>query len=184
MGNPNPKPPVQPDNLSERFAVQAEINQSLKRINALQDRATLVRSPESPAANAIRRAKRPVGKNETFYQRKQRVDALFTAAISSEDIIEFVQVLVCKAKNGDLDAIRIILDRLAGKPQAAIDLTSAGERVGDTSVELILDVSQGPGMAAAIAEGDATRVLPLESGNADTAKSSATAVAAIAPSAK
>ena len=183
MGNPNPTPPVQPDSLSERFAVQAEINQSLKRINALQDKATLVRSPESPAANAIRRAKRPVGKNETFYQRRQRVDALFTSAISSEDIYEFIQALLRKAKNGDLDAIRIILDRLAGKPQTAIDLTSGGERMGDTTVELILDVSQGPGMQS-VAEGEPTRVLPLESGNADTAKSNTTAVAAIAPSAK
>ena len=181
MGNPNPKPPVQPDNLSERFAVQKEISQTLKRIGDLQDEVTLTERPRSTAAKVIRRAKRPTATVETFYQRRQRVDALFTSAISSEDIIEFVQVLVCKAKNGDLDAIRIILDRLAGKPQAAIDLTSAGERVGDTSVELVLDVSLGPNM---IAEGDATRVLPLESGNADTAKSSATAVAAIAPSAK
>ena len=143
MGNPNPTPPVQPDNLSERFAVQAEINQSLKRINALQDKATLVRSPESPAANAIRRAKRPVGKNETFYQRKQRVDALFTSAISSEDIYEFIQALLRKAKNGDLDAIRIILDRLAGKPMQAMDVSSNGESI-NSSIELVLDLSQGP----------------------------------------
>ena len=174
MGNPNPTPPVQPDNLSERFAVQAEINQSLKRINALQDKATLVRSPESPAANAIRRAKRPVGKNETFYQRRQRVDALFTSAISSEDIYEFIQALLRKAKNGDLDAIRIILDRLAGKPQAAVDLTTNGESI-NTNIELVLDVSRGPGAQEQIAEGDA-RVIPAET--------SATAVAAIAPSAK
>ena len=163
MGNPNPKPPVQPYNLSERFAVQKEISQTLKRIGDLQDEVTLTERPRSTAAKVIRRAKRPTATVETFYQRRQRVDALFTSAISSEDIVEFVQVLVCKAKNGDLDAIRIILDRLAGKPQAAIDLTSGGEQVGG-SIELVLDLSHGPNM---IAEGDAVVVPAKEETIAD-----------------
>jgi len=179
MGNPNPKPPVQPDNLSERFAVQKEISQTLKRIGDLQDEVTLTERPRSTAAKVIRRAKRPTATVETFYQRRQRVDALFTSAISSEDIVEFVQVLVCKAKNGDLDAIRIILDRLAGKPQAAIDLTSAGEKIGDTTIELVLDVGKGP---CQMAEGDAV-IVPKEE-NPNATETRPTAIAGIAPSAK
>jgi len=87
MGNPHPTPPVQPYNLSERFAVQKEISQTLKRIGNLQDEVTLTKRPRSTAAQVIRRAKRPTATVESFYQRKQRVDALFTSAISSEDIV-------------------------------------------------------------------------------------------------
>jgi hypothetical protein len=157
MGNHNPPRAIQHENQSELFAVQAEIAGTIKKINDLQDSAV---AKNSEVAAIIKKAKRP-GKGETFYQRKARVDALFSATVSAEDIITFVQALVARARAGDIPAIQVILERLAGKPQSNLDLTSGGEPL-DTRIELILDVSRGPGQTA-IEEGDATRVESLSS---------------------
>ena len=155
MGNDNPES-MHPSNMKERIAIQSEIAATIKNINNLQDKQV---AKDTEVAEIIKKAKRPQGKGETFYHRKQRVDSLFNATVSSSDIVEFVQTLVTKAKAGDLDAIRIILDRLAGKAPAFVDVTSGGETL-NTHIDLVLDVSKGPGM---ILEGDATRVESLSS---------------------
>jgi hypothetical protein len=160
-GNPNAPPPNigPPANLAEQRGLQTEIKHTLKRINDLQD---AVVDKNTEVGEIIKRARKSHSSRETFYHRKQRVDSLFNATVSSADIVEFIQALVEKAKAGDLTAIGIILDRLAGKSPASLDITSAGESINQ-SIELILDVSKGPQML----EGDATRVTdpPKDSGS-------------------
>jgi CRISPR/Cas system-associated endoribonuclease Cas2 len=159
-----------PENLAEQRGLQTEIKQTLKRINDLQDAQV---DKDTEVAEIIKRAKHPRAIRETFYHRKQRVDSLFNATVTSADIVQFIQTLVQRAKDGDLDAIRIILDRLAGKAPAFVDVTSAGEKLGDMKIDLVLDVSRGPSMAA-IEEGDARVITASEptSGSA-TAKPAA-----------
>jgi hypothetical protein len=162
-GNPNAPPPNigPPANLAEQRGIQTEIKQTLKRINDLQDKAV---AKDTEVAKIIKEAKHPKHAKETFCHRKQRVDSLFNATVTSADIVLFIQTLVEKAKGGDIAAINVILDRLAGKAQAAVDITSGGEPL-DTRIELVLDVSKGPSMAE-IAEGDATRVSEISSPSA------------------
>lgn len=162
-GNHNAKAPTSgtPDNLKEQMGVQKEIKDTLNRINELRDAAV---DKKSAAAKAIKQSLR---KGETWYKRKHRVDAMFSASVSNEDIYEFVQALVQRAKSGDISAITVLLDRLIGKPLSAVDLTSGGEPL-DTKIELVLDVSRGPQMQE-IAEGDATRVESLSSPSSSAA---------------
>ena len=45
---------------------------------------------------------------------------------------QIIKVLAMKAKRGDLKAIDMVLDRIDGKVEQAIDLTSGGETLGMT----------------------------------------------------
>jgi hypothetical protein len=168
-GNKNFIPVGVSPTLKEQRELQVEIKATLNKINDLKDAGV---AKHTAAANAIKRAK---CKRETFNQRSQRVNALFSASVSSEDIFEFVQALVRQAKDGNLDAIRIILDRLAGKAPQSLDVTSGGERI-DSTIELVLDVSKGPSML----EGDA-KVIHEDS---DNQAKSLPAVGSPAPNAK
>jgi len=53
---------------------------------------------------------------------------LFAERVAQE-IGSIVDILVSKAKQGDLKAIRELLDRAWGRPQLSVDLTSLGDRL-------------------------------------------------------
>ena len=50
-------------------------------------------------------------------------------AVSMDDFVAVIEALVEKAKGGDIRATQELLNRLLGKPDQSIDLTSEGEGI-------------------------------------------------------
>jgi hypothetical protein len=126
-------------------------------------------APADPAGKKQRRGRpfeRGVSGNPKGRPRGSRnragILATALAAISDDDLVAIVTMLVAQAKNGDMSAIRILLDRLVPVPRAravTLNLPSLADGYGRskaTALAAVLDaVAAGdidPGEAAIIAD--------------------------------
>ena len=63
----------------------------------------------------------PGGPGNPYAKQVARIRSLITDAVSEEDLRAVIGALVAKARGGDVSAARVLFDRIAGKPAAAID---------------------------------------------------------------
>ena len=68
----------------------------------------------------------------------QNVTNPITGEVEGFSILEQIDMkLILKAKKGDLSSIRELLDRLEGRPGQSVDVTSAGEKIQSSIMEVI-----------------------------------------------
>ena len=65
------------------------------------------------------------GPGNPHAQRVHRLRAALLSAVTPEDVKEIVYKLVSMAKQGDIAAIKELLDRTIGKPVTAVEVTGA-----------------------------------------------------------
>ncbi|MCC6423752.1 MAG: hypothetical protein IT447_09770 [Phycisphaerales bacterium] len=80
-----------------------------------------------------------LGRGNPFAKRITRLRSALLKAVTTEDIAEVVQMLMDKAKAGDVAAARELLDRTIGKARQPVDVTS-GDGVDDRPVEFTLNI--------------------------------------------
>ena len=80
-----------------------------------------------------------MGRGNPFAKRITRLRSALLKAVTTEDIAEGVQMLMDKAKAGDVAAARELLDRTIGKARQPVDVTS-GDGVDDRPVEFTLNI--------------------------------------------
>ena len=61
------------------------------------------------------------GPGNPFAQRVARLRSTLLESVTDDDLKAIVQAVVCKAKSGDMAAVRVILDYCVGKPLPAPD---------------------------------------------------------------
>ena len=79
------------------------------------------------------------GPGNPFIRRVTKLRSALLKAVTTEDIAEVVQMLIDKAKAGDVAAARELLDRTIGKARQPVDVTS-GDGVDDRPVEFTLNI--------------------------------------------
>jgi hypothetical protein len=67
-------------------------------------------------------------------------EGLFSA-VTLDDVRDVVKALVTQAKSGDLDAIKVLLDRLFGRPGAALDGPELVDVEPKTDFERVLELA-------------------------------------------
>ncbi len=74
----------------------------------------------------------------------QQLRAILIKACTKEDMEEIARVLISEAKRGNLVAIRELLDRVLGKPQASVEITNPDTptRIQDMTDEQLMAILQ------------------------------------------
>ena len=111
-------------------------------------------------SNAARGPGRPFAKGNTggpgnpFAKQVNALRARLYAAVTEADLQEVVQALLAKAKEGNIPAVKELLDRLIGKPPQAIQLSGGDESITLADLQLVVwDVlSDHPALKAKLAD--------------------------------
>lgn len=83
----------------------------------------------------------PGGPGNPYARRVAWLRAALIDAVTNEDMRDVARVLVARAKDGDVGAIRELLDRTVGKPQPLMD-TEASEPIMSLTDAQIAAVAQ------------------------------------------
>lgn len=106
-----------------------------------------------------------------FAKRTHALRAALLASIRPEDIREVIEMLLAKAKRGDVVAARELLDRTLGKPAQAVAVTGPdGEPLGVTlqAVQVAVLAALEPHPEAKFAVAARLRELSLEHAQANS----------------
>jgi hypothetical protein len=92
-------------------------------------------------------------------RRVNRLRAELLRAVTPQDVRDVVQVLLAKAKGGDVAAARELLNRALGKPVAPVELSGPdGERLGtglslaDVQLAIVEALADEPGARVKVAQ--------------------------------
>ena len=83
-----------------------------------------------------------LGKGNPWGRHANQLRSLLFGAVTPEDFLEIVQMLIKKAKEGDLPSIKEFLDRLIGKAPSSLDVPEEGEEQSEEDNFSFEDLSQ------------------------------------------
>jgi hypothetical protein len=87
------------------------------------------------------------GAGNPLNMKAQQLRNSLLQTVTEDDLTSVTKKLIAMAKEGNIHAIRELLDRVLGKPNASIELTQteAKERIEDMSDEELLSIARAEG---------------------------------------